>query len=184
MVDLLNLPPELLCQIALHLPLTRDVFTFGLIHSRVRQALSTPALFKARLAFQGWDVSAWKDQDDHVSLERWMRIDHIYCRTVQLFEEAAVDRSSFSILEGPVADAGAGDVIWGLARSGLGLYLKPQTRSRTYPPVLNADQIVNWLRKLSRVLPAFITHHRTFLVLLCPLLTIDRKRVLRSTRWR
>ncbi|KAI0281730.1 hypothetical protein BC826DRAFT_1111189 [Russula brevipes] len=62
----LNFPPELLCQIALHLPLPRDVLTFGLIHSRVRKALSTPALFKARLAFQGWDVRRRKH--DNVNL--------------------------------------------------------------------------------------------------------------------
>jgi hypothetical protein len=166
MGDFLNLPPELLCQIALHLPLTRDVLNFGLTHSRVRQALSTPALFKARLAFQGWDVSAWQDQDDHTALGCWMRIDHIYCRTAQLFEEAAVDSSSLSVSEGPVA--GAGVVIWGLAQSGLRLYVSPQTRGRTY-----GDQMANWLRKLSYVLPAFITHHRTFPIPLCPLLTIE-----------
>ena len=171
MRDLLNFPPELLCQIALHLPLTRDVLTFGLIHSRVRQALSTPALFKARLAFRGCDVSAWRDQDDHAALERWMRVDYIYCRTVQLFEDAAVDSSSsLPISEVPVSEAE--DVIWGSARPDPGLYINPQNRGRTYPPVLNADQMANWLRKLSCVLPAFITHHRTFPIL-CPLLTIE-----------
>jgi hypothetical protein len=58
-------------------------------------------------------VGARKDQDDCTALERWMRIDHIYCRTAQLFEEAAVDSSSSSILERPIAEVGAGDVIWG-----------------------------------------------------------------------
>ncbi|KAI0281731.1 hypothetical protein BC826DRAFT_1068007 [Russula brevipes] len=149
MGDILNLPPELLCQIALHFPLTRDILTFSLIHPHVRQALLIPALFKARLAFQGWDVSAWQDQDDYAALGRWMRIDHIHCRTVQLFEDAAVDSSSsLPILKIPASKAE--DVIWGLSRPDPGLYINPQGR----------DQMVNWLRKLSRVLPAFITHHR------------------------
>ncbi len=47
-----QLPPELVYQVALHLPLTNDVLALSLTNSRVRRALSTPALFKARLALQ------------------------------------------------------------------------------------------------------------------------------------
>ncbi len=59
-----QLPPELFYQIALHLPRTKDVLDLSLTNSRIRGALSTPALFKARLALRGWDVSTWEDEDD------------------------------------------------------------------------------------------------------------------------
>lgn len=55
-------------------------------------------LFKERLALQGWNVSAWLKEDSDTGplslqekLEHWMRIDHVYFKTVQLFEEAAAD---------------------------------------------------------------------------------------------
>ena len=94
-----NFPLELFYQFALHLPSTSDVLTFSLTSFRVREALSTPALFKERLALQGWDVSAWLEEDRNVpvlrspqeDLQRWMRIDHIYSKTVQLLDEAAAD---------------------------------------------------------------------------------------------
>jgi hypothetical protein len=73
-------------QFALHLPSTSDVLAFSLTHSRVRKVLSTPGLFKERLALQGWDVSAWLEEDSNAAvprspredLERWMRIDRIF----------------------------------------------------------------------------------------------------------
>src|SRR5437868_5340251 len=90
-----RIPPELFCQIALHLPLTRDVLAFRLTNTLIRDALSTPAIFKARLALRGWDVSAWKDEDDATqspgNFERWTRIDHNFCRTAQLFDEATAE---------------------------------------------------------------------------------------------
>ena len=89
-------PLELFYEIALHLPLIKDVVAFSLTNSRIRGALSTPVLFKARLARRGWDVSAWEDEDDDAAqspgdLMRWMCIDHTYHRTTRLFEEAVVD---------------------------------------------------------------------------------------------
>ena len=53
-----QLPPEPFYQIALHLPLTNDVLALSLTNSHIRGALSTPALFEARLALRGWDVSS------------------------------------------------------------------------------------------------------------------------------
>ena len=50
-----QLPPELFFEIALHLPLINDVLAFSLTNSRVRRALSTPILFKARLTLRRWD---------------------------------------------------------------------------------------------------------------------------------
>jgi hypothetical protein len=107
-----QLPPELFYQIALHLPLTNDVLALSLTNSRIRGALPTPALFKARLALRGWDVSAWEDEDDVAhspgDFEQWMSIDHTYCRTVQLFDEATVDGYFLIIPDSPIN----GDVLW------------------------------------------------------------------------
>ena len=107
-----QLPVETFYEIALHLPLTKDVLAFSLTNSRIRGALSTPALFKARLALRGWDVSAWKDEDDAAQspgdLMRWMCIDHTYCRTTQLFEEAVVDGHFLVTPNSPTYDA----VLW------------------------------------------------------------------------
>lgn len=81
-------PPEILCEIALHLPLTEDVIALSLTSHAVCTALSTPALFKARLSSQKWDIEAWQDgaQGDW---KRWIRIDYIHSKTLQLFEEAS-----------------------------------------------------------------------------------------------
>jgi len=140
-----QLPSELFCEIALRLPLTNDVLAFSLTHSRVRGALSTPTLFKARLKLRGWDVSAWEDEDDIAQspgdLTRWMCIDHTYCRTVQLFEEAAVDGYFHITPYGPTDE---------------------DNPSPTLCPVFDEDKAVIWLEKLSKVLPLFVTHHRTY----------------------
>ena len=47
-----HFPPEVLYEIALHLPLTEDVIALSLTCHAVRGAISTPALFKARLLSQ------------------------------------------------------------------------------------------------------------------------------------
>jgi len=77
-----QLPSELFFEIALHLPLTNDVLASSLTDTRVRGALSTPALFKARPTLRGWDVSTWEDEGDIAQspgdLMRWMCIDHTY----------------------------------------------------------------------------------------------------------
>ncbi|KAH9955938.1 hypothetical protein BC827DRAFT_824697 [Russula dissimulans] len=158
----LNFPPELFYQIALHLPLTRDILALGLTNSRVHDALSTSALFKARLALQGWDVSAWKNKDDDaaqplIKLKRWMRIDHIYCKTTQLFEEnAQCDPVLFSVEDIEVD----GLAEWGqgwpklVALSDLELARSDGIR------ILDGEKTFSWLRKLSDVLPMFVTHLR------------------------
>ena len=134
-----RIPPELFYQIALHLPLTRDVLAFRLTNSLIRDALSTSVLFKARLALRGWDVSAWNDEDDVArsagDFERWARIDHNFCRTAQLFDEATVE-DYFLMTATPSSFTGLSEV------------------------VISA-LAVTWLRKLSGVLPLFVTHHRT-----------------------
>ena len=168
-----NLPFELFYQVALHLPSTRDVLAFSLTHSRVRKALSTPVLFKERLTLQGWDVSAWLEEDSNATvpvspqgkLERWMHIDHIYYRTVQLFDEAAAD-----IYFSESAPDDASDVA---AREPESEQSEPESfdditllhpfRIPVPPnPLLLGRKKLVWLRKLSEVLPAFLTHHRAF----------------------
>jgi hypothetical protein len=85
--------PEILCWIALHLPLTEDVISLSLTSHAVRAALSTPALCKAGLLLQRWDIDAWKYEDDKgqrsADWKRWMRIDYIHSKTSQLLEEAS-----------------------------------------------------------------------------------------------
>jgi hypothetical protein len=147
-----QLPSELFFEIALHLPLINDVLAFSLTNSSVRGALSTPVLFKARLTLRGWDVSAWEDEDDFAQspgdLLRWMCIDRTYCRIAQLFEEAAVDgyfpvTPSRPTYNHTTHDPGQGNP-------------SPDLR-----PVFDEDKTAIWLEKLSKVLPLFVTHHRT-----------------------
>jgi hypothetical protein len=164
------IPQELFYQFALHLPSTKDVLTFALTHSCVRNTLLTPALFKERLALR-WDMSAWKDaRDDNIAaqsppryLERWMRIDYIYCRTIQLFDEAAVG-NYFS--KSPPVD--------GSTQEPVPKQPDPESPNDIVPlhfpdqgpvprkPLLDEQKAIVWLRKLSEVLPAVLTHQRTF----------------------
>jgi len=157
-----QLPPELFYQIALHLPFTKDVFSLSLTNSRVHAALSTPALFKARLVLRGWDLSAWNDEDAAAQspgdFKRWMRIDHTYCRTIQLFDEATVDGYFLVIPDSPID----GDVLWSTTPPNPGQNIQ----SRNSRAVFDGEKTVIWLKKLSRVLPLFVTHHRTYFLLL------------------
>ena len=164
-----NLPLELFYQIALHLPSTSDVLTFSLTSSRVREALSTPTLFKERLALQDWDVSAWLEEDRNVAvprspledLERWTHIDYIYFRTAQLFDEAAAD--DYFLESSPDVDINrdarepepelASDVVTPQSSD-----QSPVSRN----PSFDKQKTVLWLQKLNGVLPAFLTHHRAF----------------------
>jgi hypothetical protein len=156
-----QLPLELFYEIALHLPLTKDVLAFTLTNSRIRGALSTPALFKARLSLRGWDVSAWKDEDDAAKslgdLNRWISIDHAYCRTSQLFEEAAVDGYFLITPESPTNEA----VLWRSVLPGTD-FGWDNRRSPDLRPVFDGDKTVVWLKKLSKVFPLFVTHHRAY----------------------
>ena len=157
-----RIPPELFYQIALHLPLTTDVLAFSLTNTLIRDALLTPALFKARLALRGWDMSAWKDEDDAAQspgdFGRWTHIDHIFCRTAQLIDQATAEGYFHMTIvsDNPAhPDPGPG-----------------QDDHSTVPdPVLDEEKTATWLRKLSEVLPLFVTHHRTHiqLLLLCVL---------------
>ena len=166
-----NLPLELFYQIALHLPSTSDVLTFSLTSSRVREALSTPALFKERLALQEWDVSAWLEEDRNVAvprspqedLERWMRIDHTYFRTAQLFDEAAAD--DYFLESPPDVDIDCD------AREPLAepeqpdIVVTPQSPDQSpvpRDPSIDKQKTVLWLQKLNEVLSVFLTHHRAF----------------------
>ena len=170
----INLPPELFYQVALHLPSTGDVLTFTLIHSRVREILSTPALFKERLTLQGWDVSAWLEEDNIATvslsrqgyLERWMRIDHIYCRTVQLFDEAAAD--DYFLRSPPNVDSDRDATEPEPEQTDRGLsddIVTPQSPDQSPDPGNprpDQKKKIIWMRKLSVVLPEFVTHHRAF----------------------
>ncbi|KAH8984377.1 hypothetical protein EDB86DRAFT_2963399 [Lactarius hatsudake] len=143
----LPFPPEILCEIALHLPLTEDVVSLTLTNHAVRAALSTPALFKARLLSQKWDIDAWQDEDDKAQRlgdwERWMRIDSIHSKTLQLFEEASAGGLSPPLVEAP---------------------------SESQPPSADVRDVrdtrihfgktEDWSRRLSIVFPMLISHHR------------------------
>jgi len=157
-----QLPPELFYQIALHLPLTKDVLALSLTNTRIRGALSTPALFKARLVLREWDVSAWDDEDDAAhspgDFERWMSIDHTYCRTVQLFDEATVDGYFLIIPDNPIDE----DVLWSTTSADT----RQDNQSPNSRAVFDGQKTVIWLEKLSKVLPLFVTHHRTYFRLL------------------
>ena len=176
-----KLPLELFYEIALHLPSTSDVLTFTLTHSRVREVLSTPGFFKDRLALQGWDVSAWLGEDSsnaavsrspHGNLERWMHIDYIYCRTVQLFDEAAAD--NYFSESPPDSDVGSDcdvrepELLPEPEQLDQGLFndiVTPQFSIQRPVPrnhSLDRQKTIGWLRKLSEVLPVFLTHHRAF----------------------
>jgi hypothetical protein len=161
----------------------------------VRKALSTPALFKERLELRGWDVSAWKDEDSNAAavarsptgdLDRWMRIDHIYCRTVQLFDEATADNY---FLESPPDVAFDCDAQEPDPRS-IDDIVTPQFPDQgpvPRKPLLGVKKPMVWLRKLSEVLPAFLTHHRAYPgALLCHVLLFRTKKLLafRPFRWR
>ena len=56
-------------------------------------ALLTPTLFKARLLLQKWDIGAWQDEVNKAQLsgdwKRWIRIDYIHSKTLQLLGEAS-----------------------------------------------------------------------------------------------
>ena len=158
-----QLPSELFFEIALHLPLTNDVLASSLTDTRVRGALSTPALFKARPTLRGWDVSAWENEDDIAQspgdLMRWMCIDHTYCRTTQLFEDAAVDGYFHVTPDSPTDEA----VLWDSALYSATLNLGQENRSPNLRPVLDGKKAAIWLEKLSKVLPLFVTHHRPYI---------------------
>lgn len=148
----------------------------ALTHSCVRKTLLTPALFKERLALR-WDLSAWKDAEDSSVappryLERWMHIDYIYCRTIQLFDEAA--ESNYFSKRFPVDGGTQGTVSEQLDLEPLDdivtLHL-PDQGPAPRKPLLDEQKAVLWLRKLSEVLPVVLTHHRAFSeALLCHVL--------------
>jgi hypothetical protein len=154
--------PELFYQIALHLPLTRDVLAFSLTNTLIRDALSTPALFKARLVLRGWDVTAWDDEDDAAQspgdIKRWSRIDHSFCRTAQLFDEAT---SEGYFLMAIVSDGPVGDRVAVPGPAHPHSVSGQDGRSPDRGPILDERKAIIWLRKLSWVLPQFVTHHRT-----------------------
>ena len=164
----INLPQELFYQFALYLPSTKDVLTFALTHSCVRKTLLTPVLFKERLALR-WDLSAWKDaEDDNAAasppryLERWMRIDYIYCRTIQLFDEASV--GNYFLKRVPV-DGGTRVAIQQLdpkSQDDIAALHLPDQGVVPHNPLLDEQKAIVWLRKLSEVLPPVLTHHRAF----------------------
>jgi hypothetical protein len=168
------LPQEIFYQIALHIPSIRDILAFSLTNSRVRTTLLTPALFKNRLA-QRWDMSAWKDDEDDSTaviqstpryLERWMRIEYIYGKVVELFDEATVDnyfaKSPLGInVDGETQKPESEQLVPG----SLDDVVTPQLPDRALVPprpTLDEQKAIIWLRKLSKVLPVFLTHHRAF----------------------
>ncbi|KAI0246803.1 hypothetical protein BJV78DRAFT_112304 [Lactifluus subvellereus] len=85
-----------------------------------------------------------------------MRIDYIYNRTLQLFEEAAVDNYFFRLSESPII----GDTTWAVSPNRR-VHANPQNATPGSPPALNEEKMGVWLRKLSEVLPEFVGHRST-----------------------
>ena len=86
---------------------------------------------------------------------RWMCIDHTYCRTVQLFEEAALDGYFHITPDSPTDES----VLWDVATPDPG----QENRSSNVRPILDGKKTAIWLEKLSKVLPLFVTHHRAYI---------------------
>ncbi|THU80477.1 hypothetical protein K435DRAFT_497378 [Dendrothele bispora CBS 962.96] len=95
-------PDELIQAIALHVPLTVDLFSLSLVNKRSRNCLTDPVLFKWRLQENGWDVGLWEKDtqvgsdgldDRQRTSSRWFRIDYIHSRTEQLLDQAIADAS-------------------------------------------------------------------------------------------
>ena len=151
-----QLPPELFYQIALYPSLTKDVLAFSATNSCIRWALSTPALFKSRLALRDWDVSAWKEEDDALQspgdLKRWMHIDHTYCTIAQLFDDATNRFFLTTFVSGPHRFPYK-DVQWDEEQ-------RLENGSPGSRLVYDGRKSVKWLQRLSGLLPLFVTHHR------------------------
>ncbi len=170
----INLPQEIFYQIALYLPSIRDVLAFSLTNSRMRETLLTPALFKNRLALR-WDMGAWKDDEDYNAaviqsppsyLERWMRIEYIYGRVVELFDEATVDKyfskSPSGINVGGETQRPESERLVPGSHHDVVTPQLPDQDPVPPRPTLDEQKAILWLRKLSKVLPVFLTHHRAF----------------------
>ena len=111
-------------------------------------------------------MSAWEDEDDAAhspgDFERWMSIDHTYCRTVQLFDEATVDGYFLIIPDSPID----GDVLWTTTPADTGQDSQiPNSRA-----VFDGEKTVIWLENLSRVC--------SFSVASCPYHNITLKCIL------
>jgi hypothetical protein len=159
-MSLLQLPLELYYQIARYLPLTKDILAFSLTNSRICRALFTPALFKDRLEQRGWDVKAWEEEGDDTTTQspdefkRWMYIDHIYDRTIQLFDEASA--GDYFLITSNTSIANHEDVLWTPPEPGQD-NPAPNVNELT---VYDGEKTVIWLKKLSGALPSFVTHRR------------------------
>ncbi|THU95529.1 hypothetical protein K435DRAFT_778982, partial [Dendrothele bispora CBS 962.96] len=136
-------PDELIQAIALHVPLTVDLFSLSLVNKRSRNCLTDPILFKWRLQENGWDVGLW-EKDTRVGSDglddrqrrrsRWFRIDYIHSRTEQLLDQAIADGEG--VIHFP----------WG-------------ARDDSRFPIKNGSMTLRWLENLACVLPAVVLHH-------------------------
>ncbi|KAJ7132084.1 hypothetical protein C8R44DRAFT_977758 [Mycena epipterygia] len=136
------LPVDLLYNVGLHIPTTRDLFSLSLANQYSRNSLNVPILFKWRLENNGWDVALWEKNYTLENLDerksegsQWFKIDYIHSCLEELFEHAITDDSTITLL--PTA-GNAGSV-------------NPSTNQ--------GDEILRWLEDLSRFLPAVLLHH-------------------------
>ncbi|KAH9046137.1 hypothetical protein EDB84DRAFT_1467852, partial [Lactarius hengduanensis] len=100
-----------------------------------------------RLLLQKWDIDAWQDEDDKAQRlgdwKRWMRIDSIHSKTLQLFEEASAGGLSPPLVEAP-------------SESG-----PPSPDVRNIRDTrIHFGKTEDWSRRLSIVFPMLISHHR------------------------
>ena len=81
-----------------------------------------------------------------------MRIDYIYNRTLQLFEEVAVDKYFFHLSESSII----GDTTR-VASPNRRVHVNLQDTTSSFP-ALDKEKMRIWLRKLSEVLPMFVAY--------------------------
>jgi hypothetical protein len=105
-----------------------------------------------------------------------MRIDHIYCRAVQLLDEVAAN-NYFSDPESERSDSEVYEDV-----TLLDPFRFPNQVNKDTPFI--GRKTVVWLRKLNEVLPAFLTHHRTFRGALFCRVLLFRIVVFRPFRWK
>lgn len=95
-----------------------------------------------------------------------MRIDHIYCRTVQLFDDAAAD--DYFLKSPPNVDSDRDSTEPEPEQPDLGLsndIVTPKSPDQSPDPCnpgIDRQKRIIWMEKLSVVLPEFVTHHRAF----------------------
>lgn len=103
---------------------------------------------------QGWDVDAWQDDDDKaqrsVYLERWIRIDYIHSKALQLLEEASTGGLSVDL-----------KASWPTRKLRNNWFKKNKSSQlrNIRGTFIHFGKAEHWSRRLSKVFPTLIAHH-------------------------